>query len=415
MRMLQIIGAAVVLLASPAMAKENGPARWTVTQASGDVRVVRNGLQPASLQVRASLAPGDVVATGATGRVVLVRGGDYVVVAPGSRLLLPKQETSGFTRLLQQVGTMLYKVQHTGVPHFEVKTPLLAAVVKGTSFTVVVDDKRAAVQVTDGLVEVSSADGAARQLVEKGVTVYVGHDRPGAIVTVGPATSIEKAPSADSVKVASSGEVTVAAIADLSGGLVTATTVAPSIKTAAKPVTSAPALATAADTVDAGDTNGRGGAPVVTNVTAPAVKSPVAPVVGLVTTSPAVSPLTPVVDVVTTSPAVVAPVVTTPTVTSPVAVIAPVLTTPVATVSPTVTAPVVTPVTTVTAPIVTAVPVVTAPIVTTVPVVTAPVVTAPVVTAPVVTAPIVTPIPVVTTPVLPKAPVVTIPAVTPGL
>lgn len=374
MKILQISVGAVALMASPAMAKD-GPARWTVTQASGDVRVVRNGLQPASLQVRASLAPGDVVATGATGRVVLVRGGDYVVVAPGSRLHLPKEETSGFTRLLQQVGTMLYKVQHTGVPHFEVKTPLLAAVVKGTSFTVVVDDKRAAVQVTDGLVEVSSADGAARQLVEKGVTVYVGHDRPGAIVTVGPQTKIEPSPSTESVKVESSGEVTVAAIADLSGGLVTAKTVAPTVGTGGQTVAGGLSVSSAL-TVEA---------------TKPVVNALLAPVMDVVKTAPVGSPVTPVLEVAAS-----------PVVTSPVVVATPVVTTPPAIVA---------------TPVVTATPVIVpTPIVTVTPVVVAtPVVTAPVVTSPVVTAPIVTATPVVTAPVLPKTPVVTIPAVTPGL
>jgi hypothetical protein len=377
MKLLQIIiGSAILLVASPAVAKDSGQARWTVTQTSGDVRVVRNGLQPASLQVRASLAPGDVVATGATGRVVLVRGGDYVVVAPGSRLLLPKQETSGFTRLLQQVGTMLYKVQHTGVPHFEVKTPLLAAVVKGTSFTVVVDDKRAAVQVTDGLVEVSSADGAARQLVEKGVTVYVGYERPGAIVTVGPQTKIEATPGSDSVKVESSAEVTVAAIADLSAGLVTAKTVAPMVETDRKAEAGGLTVATpVAHVKDVGDAKGGvlvtpvGGIIDAVDVTKPVVQSPGIPVLDVVTTSPVVpAPAAPVIDLVVTTPVVTAPVLTTPIVT----------TTPVA-----VTAPVVT-----TAPII-----VTAPIIATTPVV----VTTPTVT----TAPVVT-----TTPIVPIVPVV---------
>ena len=138
MRILRFLGGLLILMASPAMAKD--AAAWIVTQKSGDVRVLKNGLQPASLQVRTALSAGDVVATGANGRAMLTRGDDYVVVAPGRRVLLPKEvKQSGFTRLVQQVGTMLYKVKHTGVPHFAVETPMLAAVVKGTSFTVVVD------------------------------------------------------------------------------------------------------------------------------------------------------------------------------------------------------------------------------------------------------------------------------------
>ena len=149
MRIVHVIAAFFVLIATPALAKE-GSSAWIVAQKSGDVRVIHDGLQPASVQVRAALSPGDVIATGANGRAMLTRGDDYVVVAPGSRLLLPKaEEKRGFTRLIQQVGTMLYKVKHTGVPHFAVQTPMLAAVVKGTSFSVVVDKDRAAVQVTE--------------------------------------------------------------------------------------------------------------------------------------------------------------------------------------------------------------------------------------------------------------------------
>ena len=186
MRILQLFGAILILFASPAIAKE-GSAAWIVAQKSGDVRVLRSGMQPASVNVRAALSPGDVIATGMTGRAMLTRGDDYVVVAPSSRLLLPKEEQQkGFTRLIQQVGTMLYKVRHTGVPHFAVETPMLAAVVKGTSFTVIVDDDRAAVQVTEGIVEVSSASGNARRLVEGGMTVYVGRERPDAIIEMKP-------------------------------------------------------------------------------------------------------------------------------------------------------------------------------------------------------------------------------------
>ena len=117
MRILQFFAAILFFFATPAMAKDGGPAAWIVAQKSGHVQVVRAGLQPASVQLRAVLKPGDVVATGADGRAMLTRGGDYVIVAPGSRLMLPKNEQrKGFTQLIQQVGTMLYKVRHTGVP-----------------------------------------------------------------------------------------------------------------------------------------------------------------------------------------------------------------------------------------------------------------------------------------------------------
>lgn len=99
MRLLQIFAALLVMFSSPAMAKD--VAAWIVTQKSGEVRVLRNGMQPASARLHASLSPGDVVATGDNGRAMLTNGDDYVVVSPGSKLVLPKdQQQPGFTRLI---------------------------------------------------------------------------------------------------------------------------------------------------------------------------------------------------------------------------------------------------------------------------------------------------------------------------
>lgn len=242
MRTLQIIVAIVLFFATPAMAKDGG--QWIVAQKSGHVQVIRAGLQPASVQLRAALSPGDLIATGADGRAMLTRGDDYVIVAPASRLLLPQQQAqqNGFTRLIQQMGTMLYKVRHTGTPHFAVETPMLAAVVKGTSFTVIVDKDRAAVQVTEGLVEVSSAAGNARRLVEGGVTVYVGRERPTEIIEMKPGATIESPSSGNgetsAVRIDSSGEVPLSAITNLTAGLISEATVAP-IAAVAKPAPTA--------------------------------------------------------------------------------------------------------------------------------------------------------------------------------
>ena len=51
----------VGLIAGPASAAGAGDARWTVTQLSGDARIVHPGLQPASVHVRSELMPGDTI------------------------------------------------------------------------------------------------------------------------------------------------------------------------------------------------------------------------------------------------------------------------------------------------------------------------------------------------------------------
>jgi FecR protein len=420
MRILHFIGAILVLIATPAMAKA-GPAGWTVMQKSGDVRVLRNGLQPASVRVRDALSPGDVVATGANGRAMLTRGEDYVVVAPGSRLLLPKdQQQNGFTRLIQQVGTMLYKVKHTGVPHFAVETPMLAAVVKGTSFTVVVDKDRAAVQVTDGIVEVSSAEGSARRLVERGLTVYVGRERPQQIIEMKPGAADLPSSSSDggeAVKVEGSGDVPLSTLTDLTGGLIREVPAAPAVAIANTPTVKVTTLQPVAPVADTASTPVVAVADVNTPIaTTPDVATPVATATPVTVTSVATTPISVTPVAVTpgtfatpavTTPAVTTPTVGTPTVSTPIATVTPVT---VATVTvPTVTVPAVTVSTPTVTPTTITTPTVTVPTLST-PTVSTPTVTTPTVATPIVTVPAVT-VPTVTVPTV-TVPAVTLPPVT---
>lgn len=402
-RLILIVLSAFFFLATPAFAK-GSEAFWVVSQRSGDARVVRSGLQPVALTANAALAPGDIVRTGLTGRATLSRGSDYIVVAPRSELRLPSMpQPSGYTRVIQTLGTMLFKVRHTGVPHFAVDTPMLAAVVKGTTFTVVVDKDRSAVQVIEGVVQVTATDGGMQGLVEGGRTVFIDRTNPTQLIAADARTLGASSPStAASVKINGSEGESLATVAALTSGLVRAEAVA-------APKTESPAIvgavvATAAATNDSGslvqptpgetvDASTAAAAPIIDTVSVvDAIAEPAVNTVAVV--APAV---TPVVD------AVVAPVVDT--VVAPIVntVVAPVVNTVVAPVVNTVVAPVVN---TVIAPVVNAVvaPIV-APIVNAV---VAPVV-APIVNtvvAPVV-APIVAPLaPVVAPIVAPLAPVI---------
>lgn len=228
MQRLILIVLSFFFLATPALAKGNPAEMWIVSQRSGDARVVHSGIQPASLKVNAALAPGDVVITGASGRATLARGSDYIVIAPHSELRLPASpELSGFTRVIQQLGTMLFKVRHTGVPHFAVDTPMLAAVVKGTTFTVIVDRDRSAVQVTEGAVQVTATEGGMQRLVEGGKTVFIDRINPKQLITADTQTlGTSESSSETSVRVTGSEGESLSAVAGLTGGLVQAETVA---------------------------------------------------------------------------------------------------------------------------------------------------------------------------------------------
>ncbi len=151
---------------------------WTVVEVSGAARVTENFLTPKLVSARHVLAPGATLTTGGDGRITLVRGDQEIVVGPNTRMALPAQETQGLTRILQDMGTMLYKVDKKPNKHFKVETPYLAAVVKGTMFTVTANADIHAVHVSEGLVEVSTPNGNMTGMVEAGSSARVSTKRP---------------------------------------------------------------------------------------------------------------------------------------------------------------------------------------------------------------------------------------------
>jgi len=130
-------------------------APWQVTQASGPVFIGSPTAQHVALTRSAILPEGAMVTTGASGRAALARGAETIVIGPNSVIALPA-EIDGRTTILERSGAIEFDVEHQNVQHFSVETPFLAAVVKGTHFTVTVDDAGANVDVGRGLVEVTN-------------------------------------------------------------------------------------------------------------------------------------------------------------------------------------------------------------------------------------------------------------------
>src|SRR4029079_14328993 len=88
----------------------------------------------------ATLKPGDSIRTGQNGRELLMRGAETILVSPNSAIGIPKERKDGMaTTIIHQSGSILLDVEKRNVKHFEVETPYLAAVVKGTQFRVSVD------------------------------------------------------------------------------------------------------------------------------------------------------------------------------------------------------------------------------------------------------------------------------------
>ncbi|MBY0303119.1 MAG: FecR family protein, partial [Sphingomonas ginsenosidimutans] len=164
---------AVLLAASCSTQALAGPAGWTISEASGPVTIARAGVSTVATRGGA-VSAGDVVSTGRGGRAVLVRGTEFMMVAPGSRLRLPAEaQPAGVTRVIEELGNVVFMIKKKMTPHFEVKTPYLAAVVKGTTFSVGVSGAGTSVQVLEGAVDVATLDGGAHDLVTPGAVAMV--------------------------------------------------------------------------------------------------------------------------------------------------------------------------------------------------------------------------------------------------
>jgi hypothetical protein len=184
-----VLGAvpALMMMSAPALAQ--APA-WMVSEVSGRVQLMENGHSRTATR-GALLSSGATITTAASSRAVIVRGQEFVVISPGTRIRVP--EASGASSIMQMIadyGSALFRIEKKSTPHFGVQTPYLAAVVKGTTFTVTVGPEGGKVRVTEGAVEVSTLDGGASDLVTPGIVAMVGANDRYTLTVEGKETKI---------------------------------------------------------------------------------------------------------------------------------------------------------------------------------------------------------------------------------
>jgi hypothetical protein len=171
--------AVALVTASAAFAADEGT--WSVSKSSGEVWMSSGDVQQASLKSDDVLKPGETIRTGRNGRVLLVRGEESIMIAPNSVIGLPAEKKEGLsTTIIQKAGSILLEVEKKNVRHFEVETPYLAAVVKGTQFRVSVSAKGTSVDVIRGQVEVSDfKSGQIAQVMPGQHATVLSHGNAG--------------------------------------------------------------------------------------------------------------------------------------------------------------------------------------------------------------------------------------------
>src|SRR4051812_48387124 len=178
---MQCAFAAALILGTASAASAADDGIWSVGKATGEVWVATSGAQQVSLNQQEALKPGDTIRTGRNGRVLLVRGEETILIAPNSVVGLPAEKKEGLsTTIVQQAGSILLEVEKRNVKHFEVETPYLAAVVKGTQFRVSVNATGTNVEVIKGQVEVADfKSGQIAQVMPGQHATVFAHGRPG--------------------------------------------------------------------------------------------------------------------------------------------------------------------------------------------------------------------------------------------
>lgn len=187
--LLVLLGLILAVSSGPAAAQSaTGDLAWQVVEVSGDVRVRTAASQPSPwrpLIVSDAISAKAEIDTGGDGRAVLAHDGSRITISPNSQLMLPDHVPSGaIYRVVQRAGTMLFKIIHATKDKFQVETPYLTTVIKGTTFSVSVNAAGGSVHVTEGAVMVRPLSGEAA-LVTPGQTARVPAGSRGGVIING--------------------------------------------------------------------------------------------------------------------------------------------------------------------------------------------------------------------------------------
>ena len=154
-------------------------AEVTVTASSGPVTLTAAG-HPVAATVAAKLNLPLEIHTGATGTVDLLQLGSRVHVGPNSVLVLPDTATSDgpVDRILQKAGYVLYNIKTRKEHPLAVETPYLVSVVKGTVFTIAVEDHAATVALMEGSLDISAPGVTDHVLLKPNESIHHAQGEP---------------------------------------------------------------------------------------------------------------------------------------------------------------------------------------------------------------------------------------------
>lgn len=175
------LAAALAIFVSLSIPVHAAGGPWTVVSVVGDAKLIAGAGAAQLPRPGQSVTTGVTIATGADGIVVLARRGDKITVMPNSRMSVPAGIGSEEPGILQSLGKLLFRMESRESRDFDVVTPYLAVAIKGTAFTVEVDDGAALVDVAEGLVQVTALASGNAEIVGAGARAEVNKDELGTV------------------------------------------------------------------------------------------------------------------------------------------------------------------------------------------------------------------------------------------
>jgi hypothetical protein len=157
----------------------------TIIASHGSVSVTQsNHLVPVSASTRLTLPA--QIKTGSDGTLDLKDDDSLVHIGPNSTVALPDSGPSGslVDRYLQSAGSALYNIQSRHGRPMSVETPYLVSVVKGTVFTIAVEEGATSVTLMEGSLDVSAPGVREHVLLKPNQSIR--HSRGENSLTVNP-------------------------------------------------------------------------------------------------------------------------------------------------------------------------------------------------------------------------------------
>lgn len=161
-----LIGVPALYLARPSAAEEF----WSVVETEGAAETLEEN-------VRRNAATGFVLrgnsaaVTSASGHVTLRRGADTIRLSHSSHIEISADASED--GVWQRLGRVLFNIESQEFRNFEIDTPLMVFVIKGTTFSVTVEPGRERISVIEGAVQVTVRKSGDTALVGGGQTATV--------------------------------------------------------------------------------------------------------------------------------------------------------------------------------------------------------------------------------------------------